>query len=107
MMDIDEYQKKVATFATYPGRGKLAGDMYLALGLNGEAGEVAEKFKKGYHKGLLVVPGLAEELGDVLWYLAELASSYGYNLSEIAEINIRKLESRKERDVIIGEGDDR
>lgn len=66
-----------------------------ALGLTGEAGEVADYVKKVlYHSHELSKEKLAEELGDVLWYLAYLANVIGYDLEEIAEINIEKLRKR-------------
>lgn len=85
---------------------------YLTLGLNGEAGEVAEKVKKVYRDagGALteeVRDALVQELGDVLWYLAVLAHVLDVPLEKVAERNLAKLASRKERGVIQGEGDNR
>lgn len=66
-----------------------------ALGLTGEAGEVADYIKKVlFHSHQLSKEKLAEELGDVLWYLTYLTNISGYSLSEIAELNIEKLEKR-------------
>ena len=50
---------------------------------------------------------LMKEMGDVFWYLAALATELNLNLNEIAEKNISKLNSRKERDILHGEGDNR
>lgn len=50
---------------------------------------------------------IAKEIGDVLWYCAALAHDLGYDLDTIADMNIAKLSSRKERGVIGGEGDNR
>lgn len=67
----------------------------VTLGLCGEAGEVAEIVKKRYlHGRPMDVAKLAEELGDVLWYVAGVASSYGIELSDVAEFNIDKLKQR-------------
>jgi NTP pyrophosphatase (non-canonical NTP hydrolase) len=109
-MDISEYQTLSRRTATYPGAG---GDMtYPALGLCGEAGEVAEKVKKTIRDdgGVLTEErrdALAAELGDVLWYAAQLATEAGLDLDQIAADNLDKLLSRQERGVLRGSGDDR
>ena len=103
-MDFKEYQKKAVEFAIYPEAYKV---IYPTLGLCGEAGEVAEKVKKQVRDGNFNRHEVAKELGDVLWYLANLANDIGYNLSEVAVISIDKLQSRKDRDVISGSGDNR
>jgi NTP pyrophosphatase (non-canonical NTP hydrolase) len=99
-----EYQKKAVSFAIYPATHKV---LYPALGLCGETGEVAEKVKKQVRDGVFNRHEVAKELGDVLWYLSNLANDIGYNLDEIADINIEKLTSRKNRDKIKGSGDNR
>ena len=103
-MNFKEYQKKAVSFAVYPAAYKV---LYPTLGLCGEAGEVAEKVKKQVRDNTFSRHETAKELGDVLWYLANLANDLGYSLTEIAENNIEKLESRKERGVIQGSGDNR
>ena len=50
---------------------------------------------------------LAKELGDVLWYLAQLATELDLDLDEVAELNLEKLLSRQRRGVLHGAGDDR
>jgi NTP pyrophosphatase (non-canonical NTP hydrolase) len=68
---------------------------YTALGLTGESGEVAEMIKKAfYHGHALDQDALSKELGDVLWYLAVMASGLGLSLGTIAEANIAKLRQR-------------
>ncbi len=67
----------------------------LALGVAGEAGEIADIVKKELgHGHPRDAERMAKEIGDVLWYLAALAEEYGYSLSEIATMNIAKLKAR-------------
>jgi len=78
------------------------------LGLVGETGEVAEKLKKSLRDGATFDnDGVKLELGDILCYLALTANCIGSNLQEIAELNMKKLNSRKERGVLQGSGDNR
>lgn len=108
-----EYQETAFKFAVYPGKagGSLAMALsYTALGLNGEAGEVAEKVKKWIRDGKdfpTLKDQLTKELGDVLWYIAAMASELGVSLDEVARINIEKLANRKGRGTLHGEGDNR
>jgi NTP pyrophosphatase (non-canonical NTP hydrolase) len=86
--------------------------VYPTLGLANEAGEVAGKVKKlfrdkGGQIGEADREALKQELGDVLWYLAQIATELGLSLQEIAEANLEKLKSRLERGQIKGEGDNR
>lgn len=110
-MKLNEYQGKALSTAQYP-EGTM-GLLYCALKLGGEAGEVLEKVGKIIrdHNANFTHPEkgaeIALELGDVLWYIANLSHQFGYTLEEIAEINVAKLESRKQRGVISGSGDDR
>jgi len=103
-MDFDEYQSQTEETAIYPENQALT---YLALGLNGEAGEVAEKFKKRIRDGKVLDEDFAHELGDVLWYLTRLVDELGHDLSDVAEGNIDKLLDRQERNKIQGSGDNR
>ncbi|MFN9631777.1 MAG: nucleoside triphosphate pyrophosphohydrolase family protein [Cyanobacteriota bacterium] len=109
-MDFQTYQTQTATTARYPNVG--ANPVYPTLGLCGEAGEVADKVKKvlrdnGGQFSEELRADLALELGDVLWYLARLASELELDLGAIAEANLAKLASRAERNVIGGSGDRR
>lgn len=108
-MTLNEYQDKAVVTATYPDNMKI---LYPVLGLCGEAGEVAEKVKKIYrdNKGVLSHDKKVEivkELGDVLWYISAMARDLDVTLSEVALINLLKLDSRRERGVIHGNGDNR
>jgi NTP pyrophosphatase (non-canonical NTP hydrolase) len=109
-MDLNDYQASALVTAVYPNRG--ANFAYPALGLAGEAGEVADKLKKVIrdNEGILTDPvrdSVAKELGDVLWYVAVLASELDYDLEAIAENNLAKLASRQQRGVLSGSGDNR
>lgn len=101
-----DYQTKAAEFQLVP-------DItYVALGLNGEAGEVAEKLKKIIRdkQGKIDAQDrddICNELGDVLWYLTEFASLLQVSLQQVAERNIQKLTDRKARGVLHGKGDNR
>lgn len=111
-LGFDEYQKMAAETAIYPGQGEITGLMYAALGLNGEAGEVAEKVKKIIRDDNKIVDAkkrlqLKDELGDVLWYLASAASELGLTLSDVATSNLTKLNKRKEEGTLQGSGDNR
>lgn len=82
------------------------------LGLVGEAGEVAEKFKKIVRdrEGVINssdVDDISKELGDVLWYVAALSDYLGLSLDDVAQKNVEKLSSRKARGVSNGSGDNR
>ncbi|MBI4101338.1 MAG: nucleoside triphosphate pyrophosphohydrolase family protein [Candidatus Nealsonbacteria bacterium] len=94
----------------YPGAGKNF--VYPTLGLAGESGEVAEVVKRVIRdkNGLAdeeTKAALIKELGDVLWYLAQIAAEFGLSFDEIAVTNIEKLRSRKERGMLHGKGDNR
>ena len=105
--NLNNYQMQAKKFAIYPERMKV---VYPALGLAGEAGEVADKVKKIYRDDRTDAKFLAEiakEIGDVMWYCAALANDLGFDLQQIAEMNIHKLNSRKSSGTIVGTGDNR
>lgn len=109
-MDFAAYQQRSRGTAVYPGAGDNL--LYPTLGLCGEAGEVAEKVKKMLRDddGMLSDErraAIAKELGDVLWYVAQVATEAELDLDEVASANLEKLLSRQERGVLQGSGDER
>ncbi len=109
-MDLSDYQARSRATAVYPDAGSNL--LYPTLGLCGEAGEVAEKVKKMVRDDGGVLSddrraALAKELGDVLWYVAQLATEARLDLDAIAGANLDKLLSRQSRNVLQGSGDDR
>lgn len=110
-MTFNEYQQQALTTALSTDN-EFKDLLHWVLGLNGEAGEVAEKVKKIIRDKNGVVTDedkaeLAKELGDVMWYIAVFAHDLGVSMDKIAEQNLAKLKSRKERGVIQGSGDNR
>jgi len=110
-MELNEYQKKALTTALYPEKYKI---IYPAMGLGNETGEVMGKVKKWLRgdDGEGAVSDerkemLKGELGDVLWYLSILAHDLDLSLDNIAKAKIDKLQSRKERNALKGDGDTR
>jgi NTP pyrophosphatase (non-canonical NTP hydrolase) len=106
-VEFSDYQRFSRRTAEYPREAWLS---YPALGLAGEAGEVAEHAKKAIRDDGGTVTderraALAAELGDVLWYTAQLASELGLELEDIARGNLEKLFSRQARGVLSGSGD--
>jgi NTP pyrophosphatase (non-canonical NTP hydrolase) len=108
-MELTEYQLISRRTAAYPREAWLA---YPALGLAGEAGEVAEHVKKCIRDDAGAISdtrraAVAMELGDVLWYVAQLATELELDLDTIAQANLDKLSSRQQRGTLSGSGDDR
>lgn len=108
-MDFQNYQSKARTTAVYPTEYRI---IYTTLGLCGEAGEISEKVKKVIRDkgGVFTEEDRAEiskELGDVLWYLSQLAADLDIRLEQVAEDNLEKLFSRQSRGKISGSGDNR
>lgn len=108
-MTLNDYQKAALETAVYPKEYKI---IYPALGITEEAGECSGKVKKIIRDNDGVFTGerkmeIAKEIGDVLWYCATLAHDIGYTLEEVGNMNVEKLHSRKERNMIGGSGDNR
>lgn len=109
-MQMNEYQ--LLALKTAAQRTKHNELFHLVLGLSGEAGEIAEKFKKWVRdqdsdEKLFDAEDLKKELGDVLWYVAVLADYFNLELDNVASANIQKLASRSERNQLHGSGDNR
>ena len=109
MSDFNTYQRSATRTAIYPPEHKI---LYPALGLAGEAGEVANKVKKVMRDGVENQPDnwreqIASEIGDVLWYCAALATDLNVSLGMIASLNEKKLQDRYERGKLNGSGDNR
>ncbi len=109
-MNFKEYQEQSRKTAIYPNLNNNY--VYPVLGLSGESGEVAEKFKKIIRDddgqiSLEKKIEIEKELGDVLWYLSQIASELKLDLGQIAQKNIEKLQSRMNRDKLSGSGDNR
>lgn len=115
-LTFSDYAEQAMNTAVY--QGSL---LYPVMGLVSEAGEVADKVKKyfrDYDREVVCDDAemdinaetrmeIAKELGDVLWYLTAVATDIGYDLDEIAHLNLDKLNSRSLRNVITGSGDNR
>lgn len=103
-LSMNEYQNMAVRTAIYKAEHQL---LYPALGLAGEAGEVANKIKKVIRDGTLDRNDVASELGDVLWYVAALARDLNVDLQDLAMQNLEKLYDRAARGAIQGNGDKR
>ena len=119
-MGFDEYQEKAKKYDFFEATEDLKaidalkqpGFMEKVLGLTGEAGEIADKIKKILRdKGGVISDddraAVVKELGDTLWYVASIARYLGVPLSEVASVNLDKLEGRVRRGTMHGEGDER
>ena len=115
-LTANEYQNFCLTTALYREKlpvsiitaQDLLAKVYPALGLVGEAGEIANKIKKTIRDGTpLDKKDLTKELGDVLWYVATLADEYEITLQDIIDANVKKLSARKDKGTIRGSGDNR
>ena len=101
---MNDYQRAAASTAIYPATASV---VYPALGLAGEAGEVANKVKKIIRDGTFNREAIADELGDCLWYIAALCRDLNVDMQTIADNNIKKLRDRQKRGKIAGSGDKR
>jgi NTP pyrophosphatase (non-canonical NTP hydrolase) len=125
MIDFNKYQEFTASMAVYNEDVELkVGEdtiqlswAYPAFALSEEAGEVAGKIAKFIRKSKSfeniptamqeLTDFVGKELGDTLFQLSEVARQFGFTLEQIAKMNVEKLTDRKDRGVIVGEGDTR
>lgn len=121
-MQLDAYQTLARETAVYPKESALE---YLSLGLAAEAGEVADKVAKLYRgdkkpaglkpmeylnetvEGHIAREQLVDELGDVLWFVAQLSDLLGSDLNRVALKNLKKLNDRQKQGTLKGSGDNR
>jgi NTP pyrophosphatase (non-canonical NTP hydrolase) len=105
-MTLDEYQRQAYQTFIQSTKDPF---YYMLLGLASETGEVADKVKKALrdNDGYFTIPELAMELGDVLWYVAGIATQLGLSLDDVAALNLKKLSDRVSRGCICGSGDNR
>lgn len=114
-MTFEDYQKQAISTDVYGGKPQpIDSHAFITklLGLVGETGEVAEKFKKIFRDkdGKMSdqeINEMTKELGDILWYLSVVGSYLGISMEDIASSNLEKVLSRKARGVTHGEGDNR
>ena len=93
-MTIDEYAAWAATLGREPLSANKEMLAYFGLGLAGEAGEVADRLKKFLRDGEWDAEGLAEELGDVVYFWACLCLVAGKKPSQVLAASRRKIETR-------------
>lgn len=108
-MTLNEYQIEAAKTVCYDEKYAV---VYPTLGMAGEAGEVADKVKKVLRDKDGVFSDetkteIAKEIGDVMWYVAILSKDLGFDLEKICQMNVDKLRSRQQRDMLHGNGDNR
>ena len=97
-MTLNEYQQHALETAIYPENRRI---IYPTLGLTGEAGEVADKVKK------VIRDGHEEFSDEKRLEIATLSRDLGYELDDVAQMNVDKLRSRMQRHIISGSGDNR
>ena len=111
-MHFSEYQLKAAQTAIYPRQGTQDGLEYCIFGLMSEAGELCGHYSKCIRDKNKVLDDemkklILKETGDCMWFLAQIATELKMSLEQVAEINLKKLNDRKERGVLGGYGDSR
>jgi NTP pyrophosphatase (non-canonical NTP hydrolase) len=104
MSDFNMYQERAWNYALPNAKD----DYYLLTGIQGEVGELSSLFAKAYRdEKELPVENIKKELGDILWFVASMAYYWGWTLGDVAQTNLDKLESRKQRGTLSGSGDER
>jgi NTP pyrophosphatase (non-canonical NTP hydrolase) len=106
MLSLNDYQINAWSYALSQSRST----MYLLAGLVGEQGEFASEIAKAQRDGTSIEKfsgNVKKELGDILWFVSAFCSHYGFTLEDVAQTNLDKLESRRQRGTIQGSGNDR
>ena len=124
-MDVSEYQRRTADTAIYDEsvadalgssfdstKRSYLHMAYCTLGITGEAGEIAEHIKKMLRDDQMIPTvdrrdALHKEIGDLMWYVSQLCTELGFSLDDVMAFNLSKLQRRKNRGVLHGDGDDR
>jgi NTP pyrophosphatase (non-canonical NTP hydrolase) len=102
-LDLNTYQEYAYGTSVYKDHMKIGGLTYTILALCGETGELANKLKKHLRAGTQPDNAvLADELGDVLWYVSAVAKELGLKLDQIALMNLGKLQQRREEKLKVG-----
>ena len=102
-MDFNDYQEQAEGYVL-----PTADAIYVFSNLVAEVGELFGKVAKNQRDGpTFTAEDMAKEVGDILWHLAIISNRLGYSMNDVAQMNLDKLASRKERGVLGGSGDDR
>lgn len=109
-MEFSNYQNQAKRTAIYPSAKSIIGLMYVALGLTGESGEIANDIKKTVRddRGVLNYERqcqIIDEMGDVLWYLTMMCYELDTTLETVALRNLAKLRKRQRDDTLHDSGD--
>ena len=113
MLTFNEYQKKCSNTDVSPTRGIKPQWLYYVLVIGGECGELLEHIKKffrddgGYVMSDNKRDKIIKEMGDINWYLARLCTKLNIKFEEVFQKNLDKLQSRKDRGELQGDGDNR
>ena len=111
-MKMNKYQEQAHTCSLrqfHRQEPHIRGLLHALFGLSAESGEVSAILQKHFRGDTVELDKgkLQSELGDVLWYLAEVCTHLDLRLEQVANENLKKLRSRKKRDKLRGSGDDR
>lgn len=110
-MEIEDYQNEASKTAIFPDELPdfvNTGQVYTVLGQAGESGEISEKMKKAIREDdEQYIQEMRDEVGDVLWYLSQVCEEFDWDMGDVAQENIEKLQDRQRRGKLEGKGDSR
>lgn len=110
-MDFSDYQDRAEETAIFPDELPdfvNTGQVYTVLGQAGESGEISEKMKKAIREDdEQYIQEMRDEVGDVLWYLSQVCEEFDWDMGDVAQENIEKLQDRQRRGKLEGKGDSR